>query len=231
MESKLSLSVLVAVYNEQYLVEASLKRLEVLAKSLWLSSIRVIVVNDGSTDRTGDALQRFREGLGRTGLAHFEWIFLQHGTNQGKGAAVRTAIQHVNTHLAVFHDADLEYHPEDLLKMIPPFVSEQADAVYGSRFLAGDYRRVLFFRHSLGNKFLTMLTNIATDLNLTDVETCYKMVRGDLLKSIPLESTGSGSRQNSQSSSRKGTPAFLRFRSATPAEHTQKGRKLGGRTA
>lgn len=188
MDSKLSLSVLVPVYNEQYLVEESLKRLAVLAESPWLERVHVIVVNDASTDQTKDALQRFREQLGGTGLSRFEWTFIEHETNQGKGAAIRTAITQVDTDLAVIHDADLEYHPQDLLKMIPPFITEEADAVYGSRFLASDYRRVLFFRHSLGNKLLTLLTNIVTDLNLTDMETCYKMIRSDLLKSIPLES-------------------------------------------
>jgi len=188
MESKLSLSIIVPVYNEQYLLETSLKRLEVVAESAWLERVRVIVVNDASTDRTGGALKRFREGLAQTGLSRFEWVFVEHESNQGKGAAIRTALKHVDTDLAVIHDADLEYHPEDLLKMIPLFVTEEADAVYGSRFLASEYRRVLFFRHSLGNKLLTLLTNFVTDLNLTDMETCYKMVRADLLKSIPLES-------------------------------------------
>lgn len=192
MNSKLSLSILVPVYNEQYLVDASLSRLEVLAESKWLNRVRVIVVNDGSTDHTGEVLQRFQQRLGQTSLARFEWLFLTHKENQGKGAAIRTAIQQVDTDLAVIHDADLEYHPEDLLKMVPLFLTEEADAVYGSRFLAGQYRRVLFFRHSLGNALLTLITNIATDLNLTDMETCYKMIRADLLKSIPLESTGFG---------------------------------------
>jgi glycosyltransferase involved in cell wall biosynthesis len=192
MEAKLSLSIVVPVYNEQYLLEASLKRLEVLAESGWLERVRVIVVNDASTDKTGEAIRKFREGLGQTGLSRFEWIFAEHEKNQGKGAAIRTGLQHVDTDLAVIHDADLEYHPEDLLKMIPLFVTEEADAVYGSRFLASDYRRVLFFRHSVGNRLLTLLTNIVTDLNLTDMETCYKMVRADLLKSIPLESNRFG---------------------------------------
>jgi glycosyltransferase involved in cell wall biosynthesis len=192
MNSKLSLSILVPVYNEQYLVEASLRRLGVLAESQWLNRVRVIVVDDGSTDQTAEALRRFREGLGPTGLARLEWLFVAHEKNQGKGAALRTAIQHIDTDVAVVHDADLEYHPEDLLKMIPLFVTEEADAVYGSRFLSSEYRRVLFFRHTLGNRLLTLLTNIATDLNLTDMETCYKMVRAELLTSIPLESTGFG---------------------------------------
>ncbi len=188
MESTLSLSILVPVYNEQYLVETSLSRLEVLTESRWLNRVRVIVVNDASTDQTREALKRFQDGLGHSGLSRLEWIFLEHQKNQGKGAAIRTALQQVDTDLVVIHDADLEYHPEDLLKMIPLFLAEEADAVYGSRFLASDYRRVLFFRHSLGNRLLTLLTNVVTDLNLTDMETCYKVIRADLLKSIPLES-------------------------------------------
>jgi glycosyltransferase involved in cell wall biosynthesis len=192
METTLSLSIVVPVYNEQYLVETSLKRLEVLAESQWLNRVRVIVVNDASKDETAEALRHFREELGQSRLALFEWIFVEHEKNQGKGAAIRTAIQHVDTDLVVIHDADLEYHPEDLLKMVPLFATEDADAVYGSRFLASDYRRVLFFRHSLGNKLLTLLTNIVTDLNLTDMETCYKMIRVPLLKSIPLESNRFG---------------------------------------
>ena len=186
--SKLSLSVLVPVYNEQYLVEASLRRLEVLAESDWLSRVRVVVVNDASTDQTATVLRGLQEKLRQPNATRLEWIFEEHDRNRGKGAAIRRALEHADTDLAVMHDADLEYHPEDLLKMIPLFATEEADAVYGSRFLASDYRRVLFFRHSLGNKLLTVLTNIVTDLNLTDMETCYKMVRTELLKSIPLES-------------------------------------------
>ena len=113
MERKLSLAVLVPVHNEQYLVEESLKRLEVLAESPWLNRVRVIVVNDASTDQTREALQRFRAALEGTGLSRFEWIFLEHDKNHGKGAAIRTAIAQVDTDLAVVHDADLEYHPED----------------------------------------------------------------------------------------------------------------------
>jgi glycosyltransferase involved in cell wall biosynthesis len=185
---RVSLSILVPVYNEQYLVETSLRRLEILAESPLIERVRVIVVNDASTDHSAAALRRFRESVPGSKLSAFEWIFLDHEENRGKGAAVRTAIEHVDTDLAVIHDADLEYHPSDLEKMIPLFLSEDADAVFGSRFLSGDFRRVLFFRHSLGNKLITLLTNFVTDLNLTDIETCYKMVRSGLLKSIPWES-------------------------------------------
>jgi glycosyltransferase involved in cell wall biosynthesis len=182
----------VPVYNEQYLVETSLKRLAVLDESPWLSRVRVIVVNDCSTDHTAEVLQQFRDKLWSSERVQFEWVFLDHVNNEGKGSAIQTGLLHANTDLVVIHDADLEYHPEDLIKMIEVFVAEDADAVFGSRFLASEYRRVLFFRHSLGNKLLTLLTNIVTDLNLTDMETCYKMVKGELLRSIPLESRGFG---------------------------------------
>jgi glycosyltransferase involved in cell wall biosynthesis len=188
MREKVSLSILVPVYNEQYLVEASLSRLGVLAESPLLERVRVIVVNDASTDRTAAALHRFKSALGGSQLSRFDWIFLEHEKNQGKAAAIRTALRHVDTDLAVIHDADLEYHPSDIAKMVPLFLTEEADAVFGSRFLASNFRRILMFRHSLGNKLITLLTNIVTDLNLSDVETCYKMVRADLLKSIPWES-------------------------------------------
>ena len=129
MDRKLSLAVIVPVYNEQYLVEASLHRLELLRESPWLERVKVIIVNDASTDQTAEVLAKFREGLGATGLAAFEWLFVDHPENQGKGSAIQTAIQYLDTDLAVIHDADLEYHPEDLLKMIPLFVKEDADAV------------------------------------------------------------------------------------------------------
>ena len=188
MQGKLSLSILVPVYNEQYLVEASLTRLAALADSPDLGRVRVIVVNDASKDGTAAALERFRGNLDQPGLKNFEWIFLEHAKNQGKGAAIRTAIAHVDTDLVVMHDADLEYHPGDIAKMVPLFVQEDADAVFGSRFLSSDFRRVLLFRHSLGNRLITLLTNIVTDLNLSDIETCYKMVRADIFKGIPWES-------------------------------------------
>ena len=95
----------------------------------------------------------------------------------GKGAAIRTGLEYVDTELVVIHDADLEYHPADLPKMVEVFLFEEADAVFGSRFMSGGYRRTLFFRHALGNKLLTFLCDLVCDLNLTDMETCYKMVR------------------------------------------------------
>jgi glycosyltransferase involved in cell wall biosynthesis len=186
MKTSATLSILVPVYNEQYLVRASLERLKLLADSPLLEHIEVIVVDDGSTDRTNAILRDFESTVAAHPGRKLNWIFVYHEANQGKAAAIRTALQRASAELTVIHDADLEYHPLDLLKMVQVFLEEQADAVFGSRFLASEYRRVLFFRHQLGNHFLTLLCNIVSDLNLTDMETCYKMVRTSLLKSIPL---------------------------------------------
>ena len=182
-----SLSVLVPVYNEQHLVATSLARLEVLATSPRLSRIQIIVVDDCSKDATPAVLQRFQaERAG--GGSKLEWIFLRHEQNGGKGRAIQTALAHADCDISVIHDADLEYHPTDLLKIVDVFEEEGADAVFGSRFAGSDRRRVLFFRHELGNRLLTLLTNLVTDLNVTDMETCYKAVRTDLLRSIPVVS-------------------------------------------
>ena len=184
-----SLSVIVPAYNERFLIETSLERLRVLGESPLLESIKVIVVDDGSSDGTAEAIQRFRASLeSEAPDRKFSWVWLRHERNSGKGAAIRTALSHVDTELVVIHDADLEYHPRDLMKMVEVFLFEEADAVFGSRFMAGGYKRALFFRHEVGNKLLTFLCDFVCDLNLSDMETCYKMVRADLLKSIPLES-------------------------------------------
>jgi 2-polyprenyl-3-methyl-5-hydroxy-6-metoxy-1,4-benzoquinol methylase len=182
-----SLSVIVPVFNEQFLVGESLDRLRVLGESPLLDRVKVIVVDDCSRDETPAVLQRFQQSVRGT-EGKMEWVFLRHWRNQGKGGALRTGLAEADTELTVFHDADLEYFPRDLLKMIPLFSDQDADAVFGSRFLSGEFRRVLFFRHSLGNHLLTFLCNLLSDLNLTDMETCYKMARTELLKTIPLES-------------------------------------------
>jgi glycosyltransferase involved in cell wall biosynthesis/phospholipid N-methyltransferase len=185
-----TLSVIVPAYNEQYLVETSLARLRVLGDSPLLEFTKVIVIDDGSSDGTAKAMERFRAFLElQEPDPKFCWVWERHESNRGKGAAIRTALSHVDTDLVVIHDADLEYHPLDLLKMVEVFLVEDADAVFGSRFMAGGYKRTLFFRHALGNKLLTFFCDLVCDLNLTDMETCYKMVRADLLKSIPLESS------------------------------------------
>ena len=160
-----------------------------LGESPRLEHIQVIVVDDCSNDATPEAIARLQKFLETSNdYKKFSWVWLRHDVNQGKGAAIRTALAHASTELVVIHDADMEYHPQDLLQMVDLFLFEDADAVFGSRFMPGGYKRALFFRHALGNKFLTFLCDMVCDLNLTDMETCYKMVRADLLKSIPLKS-------------------------------------------
>jgi glycosyltransferase involved in cell wall biosynthesis len=181
-----TLSILVPVYNEQYLVRPSLERLKLLDQSPLLERVEIIVVDDGSTDQTAAVLSEFQLSLAESPSGKLQWLFLRHDTNHGKAAAIHTALSQACSELTVIHDADLEYHPLDLLKMVQVFLDEDADAVFGSRFLASEYRRVLFFRHQLGNRFLTLLCNVVSDLNLTDMETCYKMVSTRLLKSVPL---------------------------------------------
>jgi glycosyltransferase involved in cell wall biosynthesis len=188
-----SLSVLVPVYNEEHLVASSLARLEILETSALLSRVQVIVVDDCSSDGTAGALERFRRERGLVGAnvvreSKIAWRFLRHEKNGGKGRAIQTALAHADCDISVIHDADLEYHPKDLLRMVEVFECEGADAVFGSRFAGGGARRALMFRHELGNRLLTFLTNVVTNLNLTDMETCYKAVRTTLLKSIPITS-------------------------------------------
>ncbi len=181
-----SLSVLVPVYNEQHLVAASLERLWVLASSPDLARVEVIVVDDCSTDRTPGVLEAFAAKQAAQPQDIISWRFLRHERNGGKGRAVQTALEAATCEICVIHDADLEYNPKDLLRIVRVFVDEPADAVFGSRFAGSEVRRVLLYRHQLGNKFLTTFCNLVTNLNLTDMETCYKAVRTDLLKSIPI---------------------------------------------
>jgi len=177
MPDALKVSVLIPVYNERFLVAASIRRV-LAVRDPAIRELEVIVVDDGSTDGTRQVLRDLRE--------HPAVHLVEHERNRGKGAALRTAIAHATGDVCVPHDADLEYHPDDLARLVQPFLREQADAVFGSRFLPGEYRRVLLFYHSLGNRLLTTLVNLLTNLNLSDMETCYKMVRTKLLKSLPL---------------------------------------------
>jgi glycosyltransferase involved in cell wall biosynthesis/phospholipid N-methyltransferase len=178
MPDGLKVSVLVPVYNERFLVAESLRRV-LAVRHPSIRELEVIVVDDGSTDGT-------REILRALAREHPAIRLVEHPHNRGKGAALRTAIALATGDVSVPHDADLEYQPDDLARLVQPFLQEQADAVFGSRFLSAEYRRVLLFYHSAGNRLLTALVNLVTNLNLSDVETCYKMVRTELLKSIPL---------------------------------------------
>jgi glycosyltransferase involved in cell wall biosynthesis len=166
-------SVLVPAYNEGATVARVFERLAAVPLRL-----EVIAVDDGSSDDTGRQL----DALAAQGKLH---RVIHHPANRGKGAAIRTAIAAATGDVMVVQDADLEYDPADLPHLLAPIADGRAEAVYGSRFLGGPHR-VLFFWHSVGNRLLTLLSNMLTDLNLTDMETCYKMVRADVMRGLLL---------------------------------------------
>jgi glycosyltransferase involved in cell wall biosynthesis len=177
----MKLSVLIPVYNERYLVAESIQR--VLDAPLPEGMDReLIIVDDGSTDGTRDIIERIAEEHPR------EVVYFPKEKNEGKAAALRVAIGLATGEFCIFQDADLEYDPREYPKLLEPLLLGQADVVYGSRFLPSSRRRVLYYWHSLANRAVTTLSNMLTDLGLTDMETCYKVFRTEVLKSIPLRS-------------------------------------------
>jgi len=168
------LSVVMPVFNEVKTVE------QVVATVLEQPAVaELLIIDDCSTDGTPDVLRRIAEGSDRVR------VFF-HEKNQGKGAALRTGISHARADFVIIQDADLEYDPNEYGRLLAPLLTGKADAVFGSRFIGSEAHRVLYFWHSLGNRFLTLLSNMCTNLNLTDMETCYKVFRRELIQSIPL---------------------------------------------
>jgi glycosyltransferase involved in cell wall biosynthesis len=173
------LSILIPVYNEAGTIEHVVDRVRGIP-----ASTEIIAVDDASRDGSGDVLERLR-AAGKIDQ------LVRHPVNRGKGAAIRSGIAHATGDIVVIQDADLEYDPLDLPALVGPIAAGKADAVYGSRFQGGPHR-VLYFWHAVGNSFLTLLSNMFTNLNLTDMETCYKVIRADLLKRLPLKSNRFG---------------------------------------
>ena len=183
----MKLSVLVPVYNEERTLEEVVRR--VCAVQL---PKEIILVDDGSKDRSREILARLKDQSERANdpLNHIK-VFLQ-PENQGKGAAIKTAISHITGDVVIVQDADLEYDPKDYPSLLEPIQDGSADVVYGTRFAGGGAHRVLFFWHSLGNRTLTLLSNMLTNLNLSDMEVGYKVFRADILKGIELKSNRFG---------------------------------------
>jgi glycosyltransferase involved in cell wall biosynthesis len=175
-----SLSVLTPVYNERHLIAASLGRVLQLESDA-ISRLELVAVDDCSTDGSWDVLRELADKDPRLRI-------VRHDHNMGKGAAVRTALAHATGDVCVIHDADMEYNPADIPALLRPFIDEGADAVFGSRYMSAPYRRALMHRHTMVNKTITFISNWLTDLNLSDIETCYKLINTRLLKSMPLRS-------------------------------------------
>jgi glycosyltransferase involved in cell wall biosynthesis len=175
------LSIVIPAYNEARTIHLILNKIRTV-NLLGNLSKEVIVVNDCSTDDTPAAVHRFLEAHPDLPIR-----FIEHDKNKGKGAALHTGIREASGDYIIIQDADLEYDPREYNLLLQPILDGMADVVFGSRFMGGNPHRILFFWHSIGNKFLTFLSNALTNLNLTDMETCYKLFRADILKGLVLK--------------------------------------------
>jgi len=176
-----TLSIIIPAFNEEATINQILDK---VFEVRLLDDLKkeILIIDDCSTDKTAQFILEYQEQNPQLKISYHKQI-----RNQGKGAAIHRGILMASGDYIIIQDADLEYDPEDYNLMLSPLLKGKADVVYGSRFIGGNPRRVLFFWHTIGNKFLTFLSNIFTNLNLTDMETCYKMFKGSILKEINLK--------------------------------------------
>jgi glycosyltransferase involved in cell wall biosynthesis len=184
------LSVVIPIFNEEATVEHLLEQVGRCPLPQEINQVEVVTVDDGSADRSWELIKSFSFTDRDDGVELSKCLY-RHQYNQGKGAALRTGLQQATGDIILIQDADLEYDPHDYPTLLQPILSGQADVVYGSRFLGGPHR-VLFFWHYVGNKLLTIFSNMLTDLNLTDMETCYKVFTRNVLDNIRLTSNRFG---------------------------------------
>jgi glycosyltransferase involved in cell wall biosynthesis len=180
MELKV-LSIVIPVYNEERTIHLILDKIQEVTLNGGLKK-EIILVDDCSKDNSIQAIEKYMSNHPDIGLKLFK-----HEVNQGKGGALHTGIKVATGDLIVIQDADLEYDPQEYNDLLKPILNGQADVVYGSRFMGGNPHRILFFWHSIGNGFLTFLSNAFTNLNLTDMETCYKMFKAEIIQGLHLK--------------------------------------------
>lgn len=171
----MKLSVVIPCYNEK----RTIKKLVEQVRQSGVAEQEIIIVDDGSDDGTRELL--------RTEIQPLVDKIIFHEVNMGKGAALRTGFNEITGDIVIVQDADLEYDPREYSRLMEPILNRGADAVYGSRFTGGNPHRVVYFWHMVGNKFLTLLSNMFTDINLTDMETCYKMIKKETIRKIKIE--------------------------------------------
>jgi glycosyltransferase involved in cell wall biosynthesis len=176
-----TLSIVIPAYNEERTIHQILDKIKAVELIGGLRK-EIIITNDCSKDDTEGAIRRYMSANPELNIS-----YQQHSVNQGKGAALHTGIQFATGEYIIIQDADLEYDPAEYNILLKPVLDGYADVVYGSRFMGGRPHRILFFWHSIGNKVLTFLSNAMTNLNLTDMETCYKLFRADLVKGLKLQ--------------------------------------------
>jgi len=176
-----TLSVIIPAYNEEKTITTILNKVATVQLGSDMQ-LEMVVVNDCSKDNTEAVVKEWIDGHPEITLSYF-----RHEVNKGKGAALHTGIAKAIGDFIIVQDADLEYDPNEFLLLLQPILDGQADVVFGSRFMGGKPHRILFFWHSIGNKMLTFISNMFTNLNLSDMETCYKLFRADIIKGLKLQ--------------------------------------------
>jgi glycosyltransferase involved in cell wall biosynthesis len=177
----MKLSILIPVYNEERNILEILDKIQKV-KLIKNISKQIVIVNDNSNDKTEELIFSFLKNNKQTQID-----YKKHKKNQGKGKAINSALEMAEGDFIIFQDADNEYDPDEYNLLLAPIIDNKADIVYGSRFIGGKPHRILFFWHTIGNNFLTFLSNMFSNLNLTDMETCYKMFRSEIIKSIDIK--------------------------------------------